>query len=147
MRCGCRLRKDSQSTTDPPSNPTWDEGESSLSGDYRALMQAIQALSTSVQRLMAQQPPPLGTDEVKPKTRPVLPPPPKMGKPIKFLPTTTYHKAFMSAKPPSFSGNEGSDWIEGSLRKIEKAINIIEVSDRLKVRFETYMLVDNVEAW
>lgn len=54
MRGRGRPRRDFQSITDPPSNPTREEGESSRSGEYKALMQFIQVLYASVQALVAQ---------------------------------------------------------------------------------------------
>lgn len=59
-------------------------------------------------------------------------------------PTIVSHKAFM--KPPNFSGKEGPDLAEEWLREIKKAFNIIEVLDRLRVRFGTYMLIEDAEA-
>lgn len=53
----------------------------------------------------------------------------------------------MSAKLPQFRGSEGPDRVEGWLREIEKAFRIIDVPDKLKVIFDTYILVDDAEDW
>lgn len=37
--------------------------------------------------------------------------------------------------------------MEGSLKEVEKISNIVEVSDPLKVRFGTYILVDDAKVW
>lgn len=78
-------------------------------------MRAIQALSTSFQGLMAHQqfPPPLRIEEVEPETGPTPPLPLELEEPIEFMSVATYHKAFMSAKPPNFMGNERPNRIEG----------------------------------
>lgn len=54
MRGRSRPMKDSQTITNPPSSLMREEGESSQSGEYRALMQSIQAMFASDQALVAQ---------------------------------------------------------------------------------------------
>lgn len=63
------------------------------------------------------------------------------------MPITAYHKVFMSVMPPNLRGNEGPHRVEGWLKEIEKDFRIINVSNRLKVRFGTNMLVDDAESW
>lgn len=72
-------------------------------------------------------------------------PPLVMAKLVDLTPTTAYHKAFMSAKSTNFYSKEGQDKVEQWLRKIEKAFGIIKVPEILKVRFGTYMLIEDAE--
>lgn len=72
-------------------------------------------------------------DKVELGVGPAPPPPPEMGELIETIPTTAYHKIFMSTKPPNFSSREGSDRADKWLKEIEKAFNIVEVPNRLKV--------------
>lgn len=65
-----------------------------------------------------------------------------MVEPVDSTPTTAYHKTFMSAKPPNFNGKEGLDKAKEWLREIENAFSIIKVSERLKVRFGTYIFIE-----
>lgn len=53
---------------------------------------------------------------------------------------------FMSMKPPNFLG-KGPDKAEEWLKEIGKAFNVTKVLERLKVKFRTYMLIEDVEAW
>lgn len=53
----------------------------------------------------------------------------------------------MGANPPRFNGKEGEDKTESWLIEIKKAFNIVELSEQLKVRFGTYILVEDVESW
>lgn len=62
-------------------------------------------------------------------------------------PTVAYHKAFMSATPPSFLGNEGPDKAEEWIKETKKAFDIQEVPERLKVKFGAYRLVGDAKAW
>lgn len=57
---------------------------------------------------------------------PTPPLPLEMDEPIEPIPTTTYHKVFMSVKLPNFSGREGPDWAKKWLKEIEKTFNIID---------------------
>lgn len=98
------LRRNSHSILDPTASPPWDEGESSRSMEYRTLIKAIQALSMIVLGLVAQQQLllPLEVDRVEPEPRPAPPPPLEVEEPIELIPTATYHKTYMSARPPYF---------------------------------------------
>lgn len=105
-----RPRRDSQSISDPPQSSMREKRESTQSREYQVFMQSIQALSASVQVLVAQQqqqqPKGLG---VKKGVEPVPPLPLEMVELVEPIPTTVYHKAFKSAKPPNFDGKGGLD--------------------------------------
>lgn len=62
-------------------------------------------------------------------------------------PTATFHEAFMSVKPPNFRGTERPNKAEEWLWEIEKSFSIIEIPEKLKVSFMTYILIEDVEAY
>lgn len=69
-----------------------------------------------------------------------------MTKELEVLPTRSYYKLFMGASP-KFNGRDWEDKAHSSLVEIEKAFDVIELLERLKVRYDTYMLVDDAESW
>lgn len=52
----------------------------------------------------------------------------------------------MSTNPPQFCGKEETEKALEWLWKIEKAFDISELPDRLKLNFGIYMLAGNVES-
>lgn len=81
--------------------------------------------------------------------QPIGPPPPHLAmvEPVDATPTAVYHKATMSAKLPNFRGIELLDKAEELLREIQNGFNIIEIPERLEVRFGKYMLIGDSKAW
>lgn len=63
-----------------------------------------------------------------------------------MIPTAIYHKTYMSALPPYFRSNEGPDRTHSWLKEVEKAFDIVEISERLSAKFGIYMLVDDAKA-
>lgn len=96
----------------------------------------------SVRGLVAQRWP-SQTKRIKQEVEPRLPPPPMTIGPPDPMPTTAYHKAFMSARPSNFNGKEGPKRVEEWLKEVEMVFNIAEVPKRLKVRFSMYILMED----
>lgn len=61
----------------------------------------------------------------------------------KATPIEAYYKLFMGANPSKFNDRDRKDKTKSWLIEIEKAFNVIELLDRLKVRYKTYMLVED----
>ncbi|CAN6445433.1 unnamed protein product [Victoria cruziana] len=155
-----RPRKDSGTPAEPPRSSGRREEETNQERQFRMMMASIQALSESVQTIMArqqeqmrpgpQQPePPQRPEEHRARGRELVtpPPPPVMADPIEGTSAASHHKAFMSTKPPQFSGREDPEKAEEWVEEIETALRIVETPDRLWVRFGTYMLIADAKAW
>lgn len=67
--------------------------------------------------------------------------------PIEPMHAAASHKAFMSTRTPQLNGKKVSDKAKEWLREMEKAFRIVEVSELLLVRFETYMLIGDAKNW
>lgn len=59
----------------------------------------------------------------------------------------TSYKLFMSANLPSLMIERGEDRAKSWLIEIEKAFDDIELSERFKVKYRIYILVDDAESW
>lgn len=53
----------------------------------------------------------------------------------------------MSTRPPEFHSKEGSDMAKKWLKEIVKAFGVIESTERFKVKFGMYMLVEDFWIW
>ncbi|CAN6447220.1 unnamed protein product [Victoria cruziana] len=135
------------------------------------IMASIQALSNAVhamaERHQPQQPredvpvpevvavpplPPIVPEGVPVPEATVAPPPPPVApaepvEPTGITPTAAQHKAFMSTKPPQFTGRKGADRAEEWLEEVEKAFDIMDIPVRHWVRFDTFLLVEDAKAW
>ncbi|CAN6454842.1 unnamed protein product [Victoria cruziana] len=120
-----RPRRDNGTPAEPPRSPGRREEETDQERQFRMMMASIQALLESVQTIMArqqeqmhpepQQPEPLQRpEEHMPRGRELVtpPPPPVMADPVEGTSAVSHHKAFMSAKPPQFSGREDPEKAE-----------------------------------
>lgn len=58
----------------------------------------------------------------------------------------TYYKLYMSKNPSIFNVTKGKDKVESWSIKIKKAFHITVLSEGLKVRYDMYMLIEDVES-
>lgn len=59
-------------------------------------------------------------------------------------PIASYYRLFMGASPRRFNCRE--DKVESWLVK-KKAFDVIEFVEQLKIRYGTYMLIEDIETW
>lgn len=65
---------------------------------------------------------------------------------LEIVPIRTYYKLFIGTNPPKFNGRDGEDKAASRLVEIIKAFDVIELSDKLKIKYGTYILVEDVES-
>lgn len=59
----------------------------------------------------------------------------------------SYYKLFMDVNFLRFNGREGKDKAVSWFIEIEKTFYVIELSEQIKVKCSTYILVDDAESW
>lgn len=76
------------------------------------------------------------------RVEPVPPPEPIVVEEPKVAPAGSYYTLFMGDNPLRFNGREGKDKIGSWLIEIDKAFDVVELLEQLKVKFGIYILVE-----
>ena len=61
--------------------------------------------------------------------------------------TALPYKQFMAMNPPSFDGKSSPEAAEDWIREIERIFRVLQVSEDIKVDFDTYRLRKDAERW
>lgn len=145
-----RPRRDDGSISEPSQSPRREEKETVQDWQFQHLMTSIQSLSNSIQTLVAQQQWSQQQGDDGPDRRgEVVPPPPQVVvvEPTEATSTAVHHKTFMRVKPLQFISREGLDKVKEWLEEMAKAFEIIEILNRLWVKFDIFMLVEDIKVW
>lgn len=73
-----------------------------------------------------------------------IPPPVPIVETLETSTIGSCYKLFVVANPPLFYGREGTNKAEKWLQEIEKASDIVELPESLKVKYGFYILVGDV---
>ncbi|CAN6446159.1 unnamed protein product [Victoria cruziana] len=150
-----KQREEAAPAADPPRDVAREDREvvqDRQDRQFEMLMVSIQTLSNTMQSIVERQQPQQPQHHVPTPEAEVPPslPPAVLVEPAELTgitPIAAQYKAFMSTRPPRFTGKEGPDRAEEWLEEIERAFEMMDIPPRLWIRFGTFQLVEDAKAW